>query len=1356
MKILRSKGQSFTVFEPDNRNAIARGLRRYGNDVLTPDNYRNSLDVDPSRLKDYVGEDYGLIIRQTISALDKVIRKPRTLKGFSIDGYVDRTHLAAALWEKLESQYAASIRSSENGQAAFKQFRRMWLSKVHAYAKHPFDEKNPRTDKNADVIKRYGDDKITRQDSWGRWHHAFWRQFPSGVPDYKATADAIWCHLFEREIKISGKDRGSRSGDGKPAPVGLISSRGSSMSRSVNDPRTALDLAARTKQATVQENAEIVETYFYKDVAKEIYDVVEGIFREDTELQASSFGAILYEHFGAILNDKTLNDDNRKDLWSLHNQVRKFYQMLGKSNRFRYALKDKDDKKLRQLVPADKESLLRVLGAKVRNAEFSSLIRLGKLLAHASDLTRDVTDEQTEFDRRLQFLVTSAGQSEIKRNEVFTRVWRASVALSLQTLRKWAPVSERKSARQAIDVDISSAKTAELAVRDYDKSKYENHLAIIFGDKAISHPENKSRKAIFFSDDEERNKEVLWALLRLAGEIRNRTNHFNTKQRLIELVDGGILKIDGKPPHFAQRKGNVVHEGALQTFERLLRFDIALQRQVIVDDFGRLQIHLYVSGERLSNLYAEMKSGADAVDLVVPKFMSVLRQAANLAAAEETAPDWVKRFGSLDLMNLSKATEGANHFKVGMLRALYSRGFVGWLDQRRDDSAFVRTAIQDVIDHKKRRVAGHNEQEGHYYALAQSAAEETQIGGVRSLSDLFSILLSRAMGDEGVHRGYRTNPDQQSERSAWIEAFKLELFALLFDRYLQQDTLSWLWEIRTSLDLDDLSEAPNMVTFDGPEWPGEIKLWHSQFYAWLYLVPIDDVALLRHQFRKTNILEKKGDGKVSQALIEIDRLMGLYLAVCSAGFSGREHVNELKAGELFYEDTSQFETVYSEAMETHHISLPGTRRGLRQILRMEHDGALKSIFEKHKVTAAEVEAFATLRAEEMSKVFDDKNKVAHEIVQLAKQKAPDLKVLEAKCEQYRELATRTALYNFKISGARLTEHARIHRLMMRVVSRLMDFTLMWERDREYVFLGLLYRKLEGDGPKIKIRRDASNVRIGLLLPDALKQKLKAEFAKVPKENRWRSLRNADLIEGEIGDGFLTIWDSEEGCVLRGDLMEPFLLEKNEQVRFRQYFGKLGTENSRDKQALAQRRAEGKEGRDPRRQAHSYLDGKWRIRNDFAHFNVIGKTRGVNLTYLTNAVRSLLSYDRKLKNVVSKAVAEILVDEGLIIEWQLEEDRLKRPTIIPKLETHLAFVRPSDQFAPRFVLPQASVRFTSMVKALFDFDSGGYRAQVESEGKIKGRGEMRYPRALGETLSKLGTTMPAEVLEFSYPSLLQDT
>ena len=40
---------------------------------------------------------------------------------------------------------------------------------------------------------------------------------------------------------------------------------------------------------------------------------------------------------------------------------------------------------------------------------------------------------------------------------------------------------------------------------------------------------------------------------------------------------------------------------------------------------------------------------------------------------------------------------------------------------------------------------------------------------------------------------------------------------------------------------------------------------------------------------------------------------------------------------------------------------------------------------------------------------------------------------------------------------------------------------------------------------------------------------------------------------------------------------------------------------------------------------------------------------LNLTYVINAVRSLLAYDRKLKNAVPQSVKKIMADEGLIID-----------------------------------------------------------------------------------------------------------
>jgi hypothetical protein len=94
-------------------------------------------------------------------------------------------------------------------------------------------------------------------------------------------------------------------------------------------------------------------------------------------------------------------------------------------------------------------------------------------------------------------------------------------------------------------------------------------------------------------------------------------------------------------------------------------------------------------------------------------------------------------------------------------------------------------------------------------------------------------------------------------------------------------------------------------------------------------------------------------------------------------------------------------------------------------------------------------------------------------------------------------------------------------------------------------------------------------------------------------------------------------------------------------------------------------------------------------------------------------------------------------------------------VLPILETHLTMVRPSSGFDPRFALPHASVRFTSMVKALFDFDPGGYRAAVHRDGKLKNRGELRYPDAFLQMLEQNEILVPLSVLAQKYQNLPQD-
>ncbi len=1119
MKILRSKGQSYTALESESEGkapTLSRGLRLTADKQLTPQAYRETGLVPPRRLADYVGEDCALILRQTISVLDKVIRKPRTLRAFELQAYIERTLLARALWELVRSRVEPEIRQLPDGEEAFKELKASWDAKVHPYARFQVDQTNPANDENAKSIVRQGHPRKdceaevnapkTRDCFNGRWHKALWRTTPSGQPDYEAIATAIWSHLFTQEMKIDGKERTeiddherrlingeeeatfdgeerTRIDDRQARPTGrgLIEARGLAISGSVSDPREwSHDPTAYSKDDE--------DLYFQHDVAKQILNaVISGL---PGPIYPSAFGKILYIHFKPVLEEMNLRDlekSDRQRIWTLHNSIRQFYQKLAKSERFRLACSDGAGR-LRALLPHDKDDLLRVLGVRRRNADMSALIRLGKLVAHASDLPFDVEDPQVAFDSRMETLVTSAGQSEIKRNEAFTRVWRTSVALSLRTLQVWVDPMLKKAADQDKagghkddrSTDLTAPDVAvKLAGRHYDDVTFQRQLPLIFGDRAIALHNGKSRASLVRTTPVSGRKELLWALLRLASEIRHRTNHFNTKQRLVDLIAGGVLQEAVPPRPIGQRKVDAVDAGALSLFDQLLLFDKALQKQVVADELNRLAVPKY-AGERLPALLAELSPARDNSDLSPPRFMAVLRQANNIAQNHPSAaPACVKPFATLDIKYLTLAQQesntarGPNQFRIGILRLLYGNGFLSWLDSRLRDGAFVRQAVEAVVDGKKARIEDFNKETSHIYFAANTLADELDLGSATIATDLFNALTARSMSDERIRHSYRARPNDQRERAGQVEEFKRDLFAYLFGSYLDARGLAWIWDVQGA-DGDEepfKPVAPDDIDIGG--W--KTDPWHSQFYAWLYLIPSDQVSLLRHQFRRTSVLEGKGNEQADAVLIgklkDMERLMGLYTAVQSAGFGGREHEGGLKLRTLFYEDADQFERVYSGDPETDDMSIRGTRRGLRQILRFGHFGVLESIYDKHRVTKEEVDALTRLQSGAVSDRFAERLRLHQQIVTLCNERKPDVGKLEQLCTAYKNAAVETADYVFQMNSARLAEHARLHALMMRVIGRLADFTLMWERDRTYVLLGFLYMKLSccrfsGHDPKL--------------------------------------------------------------------------------------------------------------------------------------------------------------------------------------------------------------------------------------------------------------------------------------------------
>ena len=255
MKIIRSEGQSYTEADNTSPRKLRRGLRRDRDKLLTPAEYRNQLKIPPARLVSYLTEDYRLVLRQVISALDKVITKPGKLASCHRETYVDRTHLAMTLWARLERHFGASIRNLENGEAAFLEFKKTWLWKVHPYAEKACDWSNPSADENAGVIKNLGRNDVSREAAMGRWHKALWREH-NGKPDYEGIANAIWSHLFEKEIKINAEPR-QRHPHADVQSGGLIAARGEAIAQSARRPSFPTTLSPRRRTGGAKSGARL-------------------------------------------------------------------------------------------------------------------------------------------------------------------------------------------------------------------------------------------------------------------------------------------------------------------------------------------------------------------------------------------------------------------------------------------------------------------------------------------------------------------------------------------------------------------------------------------------------------------------------------------------------------------------------------------------------------------------------------------------------------------------------------------------------------------------------------------------------------------------------------------------------------------------------------------------------------------------------------------------------------------------------------------------------------------------------------------------------------------------------------------
>lgn len=1375
MKHVRPLGKSYTSLDAGHQ--LGRGL---ASEVAGKEG-----TVLPDELPKYFADSSEHQMRMLISVLDKVVQKRRRLSLMHETAYIDRGHLGKALWELLEQ--SPNFEATDQNVDAWRAKLHPYIESTEQ------EFGDPAKDPNFNKIVKLRDPGIQRSDFEGRWHEMFWEttgntpryeHIAAKIFDHVVKNELKLIRQREAEPPTKPLHDGGRLK--RSSQIIASSAHDPRKIRSSKPKNYWIDFS----EDAAAPNGDW-ETYCGTsdngDIAEKLYrltvDTLLSAWDGDVDFERclprrEDFGRLLYSHFGSLEGLTKPETPERGRLWSLHFSVRKYYAKLAKSNRFRQLTSDipKDGEVDRKVVeaavsrvlPKDWIALRKQISGKEQNADISQLLRLGKLIIHSLDIPVDglknprsseaqrEIDEQLNqlFEKRLDYFATSDGQSEIKRAEAFNRVWRNSISVSMQTLKNLMgnptgefDVGNEKSMRNALNVLAS------------DISGLTERAKVVFGSKEIEFQgRKKSRSSIVASEDV--SLTALEPLTLTIQSFRNKAFHFSTMRHVL----GNIEKL-----------GSVAGaKNAANSFVKLLSFDSELLSSAWEDEIEALKLREHLTLEQLKVIASETTRIQSATEVVVPKFRTLMKYAGHLAEADELpASDSLSRLAShnltsniakKDLNDEDKQKFEENRARVGTLRLLYQRGFVNWLAANIDNPEILQTTLDTVRSRGLKRSKNFINERGLEAVIPSSRVEKLKLGNASSLAEVFTRMASECASAERLHRQYRPDRSKQKEVSNDVEKLRREVYLHLFTQYLRDvtgsndETLeSWIHDIKRSSE-----KVEDAIKIETPEMGS--GSWVPIFYASLYLLPPDEASRLQHQFRKTAILEKiekahsrsatyLGNAAATEeafaenrrdVLETLDRLMSLYIRVQAVGFSGEEveHTSlsftkkskGKKTQELVCaaEEAYDLERLFDDDDDLH---IKRTRRGLRLLKRFGQLDDIGPVLLKHPVkhseflrasmpTAIPIEQERVKKQREIITHLKTETKFRDDKAGLKKW-SDDLSMY---CDEYRNLATAERRNRFDMNGARFNDHFRAHEIYRRVWGRLTDFTGTWERDRICVFFGMLFQQSGGKlrlaaKPEMvsKAKKDDPEVWIDKLAISSEPANSVVTKNEMPQAFSFTGIWTDKGVLDENSLRFAIVVGNADALDRSKKELNTGVLTPPNAVLFKRYFLTSDKENELD---VARREALEADGKYCQGSKHGR--GPDQIRNDLAHFNALGRGR---LTYLINAVRSLMAYDRKLKNSVAKSIIDLLAKEGLVLEWDIKDDRLRNPRVAPRVETHLGFAR-RKAFEKVFDLPQTSPRLTSMIQGLFSFNSEGHQPDRDMAGI-----EIEYPATFKATAGK---------------------
>jgi len=958
----------------------------------------------------FIAERDEAVIAQWVSIIDKIIAKPGE-KDSNNKAQELRKILAAAAWAVIKSK---NLLAKLAGTPAERQeIEKIWQWKMAAT-----QPKEPRALE-------------------GRWYEAFAAGIPCDTQHIKADAakiaDRIYIHLYRQAYRFPLKSKtaqGSAAGDSRCHQKGLIQHRASAIAENI------LHIPAFLMCAADKEDYSDSDKEAYSEDDKKDYSAAAGNFAAEIKrailvsekLSRTDYKDRPYEIAARIMRETgdrlfaCLGDKAQKPgLLALHSQIKSGYKALLKGRKQLKA-------RLEYLLPQDNAALFQLVEAQQQNRYINHLIRLGKIV-HYTAIVPDTASlaalqsspktiinnwPQKEAVEGSRFW-SSAGQTEIKQNEAFVRVWRGALAFAARTVKDWVDPQDK------IPGDILLNQTT--ALDNFDADYFEQKYQILFGNKWEAEEDKKALLEFSLSN--------LYAL-------RNAAFHFSNLRLFVEaLMPKKALEAEKLDKFLATFYTDACH-------------NYQLKQKAIMQG---AQFHDFFSEAEIETIWQALTS-AQASPLPVPRLKRVLERAADA---------WKGWDNRLQVPPYSTAEEREAsawaRCQYTAAKLLYDGPFKNWLEGLGQAalSGYINRALEHTSQAAKKIKNGDKEFEEFIISKAGKIAE---LGDENDFRDFFSTLTAATATEMRVQNFYQSDGKAAKKQADYIEKFKCDIVALAFADYVRK--VIGLRNIAAFCNKERTEKPGSSRIYD--RLPVSVKQnstgapWQSRLYFLLHLMPVEEAGSLRQQLKKWEIITDKSHGKGSRGgtvLTQLLAVFDLYIAMHDAQFVGAELASlesDKETAQALFENEGDFRQIFPEkkdGIEDEHLPI----RGLREMQRFG-TSLLHNFYEKHQISEASVARWQKLEkiiAQEQRKL-----KKLHQDWVNSKKRKNNIKWKE---ENAYEAALKLVTEHRHLTArVMLQSHVRLHRLLIKILGRLVDFAGLWERDLYFVLLAQLYCK----------------------------------------------------------------------------------------------------------------------------------------------------------------------------------------------------------------------------------------------------------------------------------------------------------